>query len=175
MKANRAWTALGPALATLAALWPCDGVAYRPFDCTDAAVTEAENLEVELGPAEYVRQGDDRLLIAPNLRLNYGFAKGWEAVLEGQTTHRLSDTARRTSQIENGLFLKGVLREGVLQDQFGPSITTELGVLLPGINGQRGTGGSIANARWAIGFAIPGIARQTGAARDSGLDGVCLR
>jgi hypothetical protein len=91
------------------------------------------------------------MLIAPNVRLNYGFAKGWEAVLEGQTAHGLSAAARHTSQIENGFFLKGVLREGALQDQPGPSIATEFGVLLPGINDEHGTGVSIAgilSQRW---------------------------
>jgi hypothetical protein len=134
-------------------LWCNDASAYRPFDGTDAAVAEPDTVEIELGPAEYVRQGDERLLIAPNVRLNYGFAKGWEAVLEGQTAHGLSAAARHTSQIENGFFLKGVLREGALQDQSGPSIATEFGVLLPGINDEHGTGGSIAgivSQRWQL-------------------------
>jgi hypothetical protein len=146
-----------------------------PLTGTDAAVTERENLEVEFGPAEDVRHGDERLLIAPNLRLNYGIAKGWGR-RPLRDRQRMGFPQRpAASQIENRIFLKGVLREGVLPDQLGPSIATEMGVLLPGSNDQRGTGGSIANARWAIGFAIPGIARQTGAARDSGLDGFCLR
>ncbi len=139
------------ASSALAMLGCNDASAFRPFDGTDAAVVEPDKVEIELGPVEYVRQGDERMLIAPNVRLNYGFAKGWEAVLEGQTTHGLAASARRTSQIENGFFLKGVLREGVLQDQPGPSIATEFGVLLPGINDQHGTGGSIAgiiSQRW---------------------------
>src|SRR5262249_9206809 len=117
--------------------------AYRPVDGSDSAVAEPQNLEIELGPTEYVREGDERALIAPNLRLNYGFAPGWEAVLEGQTRHGLSTAARHTSQVENGLFLKTVLREGVLQEQSGPSIATEFGVLLPGVNDQHGTGAEI--------------------------------
>ncbi len=135
----------------LAMLWCNDASAFRPFDGTDAAVVEPDKVEIELGPAEYVRQGDERMLIAPNVRLNYGFAKGWEAVLEGQTTHGLSASARSASQIESGFFLKGVLREGALQDQPGPSIATEFGVLLPGINDQHGAGGSVAgivSQRW---------------------------
>ena len=151
MRADRKRIGLVAVLMTFAAFWSGDAGAYRPFDGTDAAVTEAQNLEIELGPTEYVREGDQRMLIAPNLRLNYGFAKGWEAVLEGKTTHRLSAAARPTSQIENGFFLKGVLREGVLQDQSGPSIATEFGVLLPGINDQHGTGGSLSgilSQRW---------------------------
>ena len=139
------------ASSALAMLWCDNATAYRPFDGTDAAVAEPDNLETEFGPVEYVRQGDERMLIAPNVRLNYGFAKGWEAVLEGQTTHGLSAATRDTSQIENGFFLKRVLREGALQDQPGPSIATEFGMLLPGINDEHGTGGSIAailSQRW---------------------------
>jgi hypothetical protein len=145
-------TILGRTVAAFAlGLWCGNAAAFRPFDGTDAAVVEPDKVEIEFGPTEYVRQGDERMLIAPNVRLNYGFAKGWEAVLEGQTTHGLSAAARRISQIENGLFLKGVLREGVLQDQLGPSIATEFGVLLPGINDDHGIGGSVAaivSQRW---------------------------
>jgi hypothetical protein len=145
------WTMVAIASTALAMLWCNDASAYRPFDGTDAAVAEPDTVEIELGPAEYVRQGDARMLIAPNVRMNYGFAKGWEAVLEGQTAHGLSAAARRTSQIENGFFLKRVLREGALQDQPGPSIATEFGVLLPGINDEHGIGGSITgivSQRW---------------------------
>jgi hypothetical protein len=142
------------AASAVAMFWCNEAMAYRPFDGTDAAVAEPDNVEIELGPAEYVRQGDERMLIAPNVRLNYGFAKGWEAVLEGQAAHGLSAAARRTSQIENGFSLKGVLREGALQDQPGPSIATEFGVLLPGINNEHGVGGSVAaivSQRWEWG------------------------
>ena len=41
--------------------------AYRPFDGTDAAVAEQQNLEIELGPTEYMREGD-----APVLRHTQG-------------------------------------------------------------------------------------------------------
>jgi hypothetical protein len=44
-----------------------------------------------------------------------------------------------------------VLREGSLQEKPGPSIATEFGVLLPRINGERGTGAvlnGIASQRW---------------------------
>jgi hypothetical protein len=97
-------TVTAVASSALAMLWCNDAFAYRPFDGTDAAVAEPDTIEIELGPAEYVRQGDERMLIAPNARLNYGIAKGWEAVLEGQTAHGLSAAAHHTSQIENGSF-----------------------------------------------------------------------
>ena len=73
------------ALATAAALtcWCGDGEAYRPFDGTDAAVAETGEMEIELGPVESLRQGAERALLAPDLRINYGFTPGWEASLEG--------------------------------------------------------------------------------------------
>lgn len=159
MRLPGGWSGLGAALthvrlglvAALTLLMSFPAGAYRPFDGTDAAVAELQNIEIEFGPTEYVRDGGERALIAPNLRLNYGFAIGWEAVLEGQTRHGLAAPARAISQVENGFFLKGMLREGVLQEQPGPSIATEFGVLLPGINDQHGTGGSISgilSERW---------------------------
>ena len=128
--------------------------AYRPFDGTDAAVADAGQLEIELGPAEYRREGAERSLFAPDPRLNYGFAPGWEAVLEGMTAHNLKGGVGGTSLIDNGAFLKGVLREGVLQDKSGPSVATELGLLLPGLRDDRGTGASLAgilSQRWPWG------------------------
>jgi hypothetical protein len=46
--------------------------------------------------------------------------------------------------VGNAASLKGVLRQGSLQDKSGPSVATEFGLLLPGINDEPGTGGSLA-------------------------------
>lgn len=119
-------------------------LAYRPFDGTDAAVADPGELEIELGPAGYLRQGSERTLIAPAVTLNYGLFEGWEAVLEGQATHGFAADSKRSSLIGDGAFLKGMLREGSLQHKDGPSVATEVGVLLPGINDEAGTGGSVA-------------------------------
>ena len=126
-------------------------LAYRPFDGTDAAVAEAGQVEVELGPVHSLREGSERTLVAPAVTLNYGFAENWEAVVDSQVAHRLSADARKTGLVNNGAFLKTVLREGSLQDKAGPSIATEFGVLLPDVNGEPGTGASvtgIASQRW---------------------------
>jgi hypothetical protein len=125
-------------------VWSPEALAYRPFDGTDAAVADLGDVEVELGPAGYLREGSERTLIAPAARFNYGFANGWEAVIEGQAAHGLSGDARRSSLIGNAASLKGVLREGSLQDKPGPSVATEFGLLLPGINDEPGVGGSVA-------------------------------
>ena len=117
------------ALAAALTSWCGEAVAYRPFDGTDAAVAETGEIEVELGPVEYLRAGAERALLAPDLRINYGFISRWEAALEGKLTH-----CART-----------------LQEKPGPSIASEFGVLLPGINDQHGTGAvlnGIVSQRW---------------------------
>jgi len=142
--------------ATAAALtcWCGDAQAYRPFDGTDAAVAETGEMEIELGPVEYLRAGADRSLLAPNVRINYGFTPGWEGVLEGIVAHGVTAGLPGTSMVANGAFLKGVLREGALQEKPGPSIATEFGILLPGVNDEHGAGASLAgiiSQRWEWG------------------------
>jgi hypothetical protein len=135
----------------LFACWSGTAQAYRPFDGTDAAVAETGELEIEFGALEYLREAAERALFAPNVRINYGFTPGWEAVLEGQVAHGLTAGIPGTSVVGNGAFLKGVLREGSLQEKPGPSIATEFGVLLPGVNDEHGTGASLAgivSQRW---------------------------
>jgi hypothetical protein len=116
--------------------------AFRPFDGTDAAVAGVGELELELEPLCLLRQGSKRTLIAPEMVLNLGVAEGWEAVLQGQEETAISPASGGSSLVENGAFLKGVLRDGVLQDKSGPSIATEFGILLPGVNDESGLGGS---------------------------------
>jgi len=109
-------------------------------------------MEIEFGAVEYLREGSERTLFAPNVRLNYGFAPGWEAVLEGELAHGLTAGISGTRLVGNGAFIKGMLREGSLQEKPGPSIATEFGILLPGIHDERGTGASVAgivSQRWS--------------------------
>src|SRR5438094_2779634 len=149
MRWVRSVAALPPAL--LLACWCSTGQAYRPFDGTDAAVAETGELEIEFGALEYLREAAERALFSPNLRINYGFTPGWEAVLEGKVAHGLTAGIPGTSLVGNGVFLKGVLREGSLQEKPGPSVATEFGALLPGVHDERGTGISLAgivSQRW---------------------------
>ena len=135
--------------------WPRISLAYRPFDSTDAAVADVGELEIEFGPAQPRWSDSERIVDAPAYVINYGFAKNWEIVLEGALEHPLLSTEdTRTKLVDNGLFLKGVLREGVLQDKSGPSIATEFGALLPEINGDPRFGASllgIVSQRWSWG------------------------
>lgn len=149
---RRAAALMLPLLAALGFAAPAN--AYRPFDGTDAAVAAPGEAEIELGPAEYLREEAVRTLIAPSLRLNLGIVPGTEVTLEGKATHTLSPPPRSSSLLDNAIFLKSVLRAGALQNAAGPSIATEWGVLLPGINGDPGvgaTGAGIISERWSWG------------------------
>jgi len=117
--------------------------AYRPFDSTDPAVADLGDFEIELSPLSYRHEPSGGLLIAPQLRLNYGFAEDWEVVLEGQGEHPQFAGAS-SALVENALSLKSVLREGSLQDKEGPSIAMEIGMLLPGVKAENGVGASLA-------------------------------
>jgi hypothetical protein len=142
-------------LSACIALWPAAASAYRPFDGTDAAVADVGELEIELQPAGGRRTDDQKTLIAPATVINYGFAEHWELVLESQLETPLSPSGT-SSLTSSGVFLKHVLRPGVLQDQTGPSIATEFGVLLPDTFGPSGTGFSVAgivSQRWDWGTA----------------------
>jgi hypothetical protein len=141
MKVTGAVTAV--MLAAVLTCW-CDGAqAFRPFDGTDAAVADTGEVEIELGPAEYLQQGSERELFAPNLRINYGFTPDWEATIEGELAHTLAGDVPETSLVGNIASLKTVLRQGSLQEKPGPSIATEFDVLLPGIGDEHGTGVNI--------------------------------
>src|SRR5215475_12824696 len=118
MKGQAAAAALGTAVL---ACWYGAAEAYRPFDGTDAAVAGTGEIEIELGPVEYLREGADRTLLAPDVKINYGFAPGWEASLEGEVAHGLT-AVPGTSLVEGEALLKGVLRQGSLQEKPGPSI-----------------------------------------------------
>lgn len=134
--------------------WSSDAFGYRPFDGTDAAVAEFGLMEIELGPAQYAIVGPDRTLFAPDVVLNFGIADRWELVLEGALAKGLLPDSPPARLVGNGLFLKGMLREGSLQEKSGPSIAAEFGFLLPDIGSEdpTGTGGSLAaivSQRWA--------------------------
>lgn len=121
--------------------WPCNSFAYRPFDLTDAAVAVSGELETELGIAAFRGSDTERVITAPAYVLNFSFNQNWELVLEGRGEHPQPPTEDTGSRlVGNGLFLKGVLHKGALQNKIGPSVATEFGVLLPGINDEPGMG-----------------------------------
>jgi hypothetical protein len=138
--------------------------AYRPFDGTDAAVAEKDKFEIEFQPAGLLKDESGKKLVAPAARFNYGFMENWEAVLEGQIETPFSPSGP-TNLRADGAFLKGVLREGSLQDKTGPSVATEFGVLLPDSEGHSQFGASLAgivSQRWDWGaIHLNGVAELT--------------
>lgn len=155
---------LRAALAVMV-LWPSAALAYRPFDSTDAAVAGRGETEIELSPLSW--NSENRTLIAPAARLNYGFAPDWEIVLEGQGEHPAGGSSALT---DDALSLKTVVREGSLQDQTGPSLAVEGALLLPEAGGDPGAGfeiAGIASRRWdwgAVSFNLAAGRSRSGAA-----------
>jgi hypothetical protein len=132
-------------------LWPIPAAAYRPFDGTDAAVADLHEMEIEFQPVGALWQGSDKSLVGPWAVLNYGFADRWEAVLEGKGIIPLSPSGP-FEMTDTAFSLKHIVVPGSLQDQTGPSIATELGVLLPEVNGDSSRFGAsfttIVSQRW---------------------------
>jgi hypothetical protein len=138
-------------VAGAVAAWSTSSFAYRPFDGTDAAVADPQEVEIELQPAGVLRQNSDTSLIAPFAIFNYGFAKNWEFVFQGQGQFPLTNLDESANINGVGAFLKHVLREGSLQEASGPSIAIEFGPLLPGVRADSGFGasfGTIVSQRW---------------------------
>lgn len=145
----RACVAIGLCLL----FWPRAARAYRPFDSTDASVAKPGELELELGPVGYLGTAREHFLVAPGAILNLGVGRNWELVLQGRHFILLDGPAGepRFRLLDTGLFLKGVLRRGSLQDGSGPSVAMELGPLLPTVNGDPGLGATaivIVSQRW---------------------------
>ena len=133
--------------------WPLSARAYRPFNSTDAAVADKGDVEIELGPLGFVKEGADKFLVAPSVVFNWGFAERFELVLEGRNFVQLGNTigVQRFRVEDTALSLKTVLHEGVLQKKTGVSIASEFGALLPTTNGESGVGvqqAVIVSQRW---------------------------
>jgi hypothetical protein len=135
--------ALAPSLLALALFtWPREAGAYRPFDSTDASVCARGELEIELGPLGFLDDGGRRFLVVPDVTLNLGLADGLELVVQGRHARLLNGAAGepRSRVTNTGVFLKTVLHPGSLQGKDGPSVATELGLLLPTLDDAPGAG-----------------------------------
>lgn len=161
------------AAALLAGLWPMVALAYRPFEGTDAAVAPKGEVEIELAPVELEKEGAGRTLAAPSAVLNLGLTGRAELVVEGKHLVQLGDSidGPRSRVADVALALKGVLREGSLQDKPGVSVATEVSALLPPTQGRGGTGAElalIASQRWPdLTLHLDGAAAWTRAHRPS--------
>jgi hypothetical protein len=101
---------------------------HRPFDGTDAAVADVNEVGIKLGPLGWQRDNSQTILIATVVVYNYGYAERWGFVVQGQFETRLSANGPTTAAA-TGAFLKYVVKPGVLQDQTGLSIASEFGPL----------------------------------------------
>lgn len=104
--------------------------AYRPFDGTDADVSKLGELELEIGPLGYLHAQHDSALVFANTVINYGLLPRWELVVQGLGLDGL-DAPAPPRFLNGGVFLKHVLRAGVLQGGEGASLAMETGVLFP--------------------------------------------
>ncbi len=110
---------------------PSLAYAYRPFVSTDAAVVAQHETEIELGLLTVSRSQGSYEVLSPSLRFNYGVLKNWELVAEFENQVYGEDTDRNWQVRNPGLFLKGILIEGLLQNKPGPGLATEFGILPP--------------------------------------------
>ena len=73
--------------------------------------------------------------ITPRVVLNYGIARNWEIVGEFEVEKAPGKEVQLT---DPGLFLKAILKEGILQKKDGVSFAIEVGPLLPAtVAGER--------------------------------------
>jgi hypothetical protein len=140
---RRAARSLG--VASLLLAFASSAWAYRPFVSTDAAVADPKEVEIEFGYFGLARSGERDSFVIPRIVLNYGVVDRLELVGEFSGEASRSEGWRL---VDPGLFLKAVLRKGVLQDRSGVSLAMEAGPLLPGA--APGEGG--------VGFEASGIA-----------------
>jgi hypothetical protein len=102
--------------------------AYRPFVSTDAAVADVKEAEIELGYFNLQREGRKNTFAVPSLVINYGLVQDLELVGEFAVEEPAHGTVRLA---DPALSLKGILKEGVLQEKDGVSVAVEAGLLLP--------------------------------------------
>src|ERR1043165_6079189 len=117
---------LGLVVAAVELLWGVPAHGYRPFDGTDAEVASLAEVELEVGPVGYLRDGRARSIVSPALVVNYGFLPRWKAVLEGRNEIPTSGAGARLT--DTALSVKLVVREGTLQGGSGLSIAVEPGL-----------------------------------------------
>src|SRR5437773_4692042 len=89
---------------------------YRPFDGTDAAIADPDEIEIELGPFGYLREGPATYLVAPAIVANLGLAARWELVAEGKELFPFAGAHDGDpTLVDPALSIKTVLRAGSLQ------------------------------------------------------------
>jgi hypothetical protein len=130
--------AAGLMLAATFVFTPSRAEAYRPFISTDAAVADPKELEIELGHFTLRREQGESTFLIPSAVLNYGLWRNLELVGEFRVARSPSGGME---MVDPGVFLKAVIKEGVLQEHDGVGVAIEAGPLLPStVRGERGVG-----------------------------------
>jgi hypothetical protein len=108
--------------------------AYRPFASTDADVADPRELETELGYFAVEHVGGEDSFIIPQFVFNYGLTSTLEVIGEFEVEKLPSESAEI---VDAAVLLKGILRQGVLQDRQGLSFAYEAGALIPSTGTDR--------------------------------------
>ena len=85
-------------------------------------------MEIELGYFTLRTDAEENTFLTPQIVVNYGFAQNLELVGEAGV-EKPPDADLQL--VDPGLFLKAVVKEGLLQEKEGVSVAVELGSLLP--------------------------------------------
>lgn len=108
---------------------------YRPFVSTDAAVADPKEMEIEAGYFNLERAEGENIFIVPKVVFNYGVIRDLEVIGEFEVAKPPDENVHL---VEPGLFLKAVLKEGILQEKKGIGFAVEAGPLLPStVQGER--------------------------------------
>lgn len=141
--------------AVMILLWASAAFAYRPFDQTDADVAAEHEFELEFGPAQALAS-KDFVALTPNFVLNFGIGPRMELVFDGASQLALGALRPGAARwgFDSALLLKGLLRKGSLQDEHGPSVAMEGGIVMPQLPAPGGLGAQLAvivSQRWSLG------------------------
>lgn len=130
--------------------------AYRPFESTDADVIDAGEIEIELGYFNWMRADGENSYVTPQFVFNYGLSDRLELVAEFEVEHPANESSEFA---DPAVFLKSVLKPGVLQGERGLSFAIEAGTLLPAHNGDEFgieaigiISGKLSNVNWHLNF-----------------------
>ena len=155
----------GPALFALALAltasvwWPAGSARAYLIDANDATVLDTGRMAIELQPVGYwqtVLGDQEHYLVAPSLQAYWGFAEHWDLLFLSRGWALLDDVPDQEPYAlqEQMLALRVMLRDGSYStdgEVEGPSVTLQIGVLLPDIVGEPHVGSSLAllaSQRW---------------------------
>jgi hypothetical protein len=129
---------------------PARGAAYL-IDANDARVVDHGTVELELQPAGYLQTliGDEvQYLVAPSAQIHWGFGDGWDVLLLTRGFGVLGGGVGESpySLAEQMVAFRAMLRDGRYSDEDaeGPSLTLQVGALLPGVEAEPGVGATAA-------------------------------